>query len=332
MDSTGAVIIGRNEGERLKRCLESLTQLKPRVVYVDSGSTDGSVESARNWGADVVCLDNKVGFTAARARNAGWRRLSELWPCLTYVQFVDGDCEISDGWLAIAVNALNQSEALAVVCGRRRECHPERSMFNLLCDMEWNTPPGPARSCGGDAMMRLTAIRQTGGYRDSLIAGEEPELCVRLRQLGWTIERIRADMCWHDAAMTQLWQWIRRTQRSGYAYAEGAALHGAPPERHFVRQSWSIWFWAFLWPLMIATTCLPTRGLSLIGLAAYPALALRTAWNRRRAVGDPVRHCLIYGLACVAAKWPQLSGQMIYWTNRWRGRRGRIIEYRQAKA
>ena len=66
------------------------------IVYVDSGSNDGSVQRARHLGADVIELDMRVPFTAARARNVGFRRLREISPDIEYVQFVDGDCELID--------------------------------------------------------------------------------------------------------------------------------------------------------------------------------------------------------------------------------------------
>jgi hypothetical protein len=40
----GIVVIGRNEGDRLTRCLQSLQMENLPVIYVDSGSTDGSQE------------------------------------------------------------------------------------------------------------------------------------------------------------------------------------------------------------------------------------------------------------------------------------------------
>ena len=39
----GAVVIGRNEGARLERCLDSLQGTVACIVYADSGSEDGSV-------------------------------------------------------------------------------------------------------------------------------------------------------------------------------------------------------------------------------------------------------------------------------------------------
>ena len=109
---------------------------------------------------------------------------------------------------------------------RVRERHPDASPYNKLCDIEWNTPVGDAKSCGGDAMMRVSAFRQVGGFDAGVIAGEEPELCVRLRANGWTLERINAEMTLHDAAMTRFSQFWKRAKRAGHAYAEGAAVHG----------------------------------------------------------------------------------------------------------
>src|SRR5690606_31639077 len=95
----GVVIIGRNEGERLVRCFRSLQPDTNRLVYVDSGSSDSSQSTAQAMGVELVALDTSIPFTAARARNAGFMRLISLYPDVDYVQFVDGDCEISTNWI-----------------------------------------------------------------------------------------------------------------------------------------------------------------------------------------------------------------------------------------
>src|SRR5580698_8655221 len=143
----GAVVIGRNEGERLRVCLQSVLRSTSRAVYVDSGSRDGSEALARSLGVEVVQLDLSVPFTAARARNVGYQRLAEIAPELALVQFVDGDCEVVAGWTDTAVARLLQRPELAVVCGRRRERHPEASVYNRLCDLEWDTPVGDTAAC-----------------------------------------------------------------------------------------------------------------------------------------------------------------------------------------
>jgi GT2 family glycosyltransferase len=323
----GAVVIGRNEGERLRMCLQSVLRSAARVVYVDSGSTDGSTALAQSLGVEVLPLDLSIPFTAARARNAGYRRLLEIAPELTLVQFVDGDCEVVAGWTEVAVARLDERPELAVVCGRRRERHPEASIYNQLCDMEWNTPLGEATACGGDALMRLSALEAVGGFNPELIAGEEPELCVRLRARGYRIERLDAEMTLHDAAMTRFSQWWRRNVRAGHAYAEGAALHGRPPERHNVRAVRSVLFWAGLVPATALAAAIPTGGASLILLAGYPVLAARIYRGARRG-GWPGRAAALAGAFIVLGKFPELRGILKYHWSRALGRRSALLEYK----
>src|SRR3954471_4582955 len=140
-NAVGVVVIGRNEGERLKRCLRSLLdQGAGPIVYVDSGSIDDSVAFARSLGVVVVNLDTSIPFTMARGRNAGFDELQRRFPALRWVQFVDGDCEVRPDWIARARAAFVGRPELAAVCGRRRERHPEASLYNRLADMEWNAP------------------------------------------------------------------------------------------------------------------------------------------------------------------------------------------------
>lgn len=316
------VIIGRNEGLRFLACLKSLPDCLSPVIYVDSGSTDGSVAAAHAAGARVVTLDTDKPFTAARARNAG---LACLTPESTdYVQLLDGDCALRDGWLKQALAALQGNPHLAVVCGRRRERHPEASVYNRLCDHEWATAIGPAKACGGDALMRLNALQAVNGFREDLIAGEEPELCLRLRQAGWQIERLDAEMTWHDAAMTRFGQWWKRSRRSGHAFAEGAALHGAPPEGHWVRETRRALFWGAVLPIAILIMLLVVPSLGLLGLLIYPAQVLRLAL--RQGLGQ--RAAWEQAFFTVLGKFPEAQGVLGYYLSRKRGQRNQLIEYK----
>ena len=325
----GVVAIGRNEGDRLRACLASVAGAPGLVVYVDSGSTDGSAGAARDAGASVVDLDLSTPFTAARARNEGLARLVELDPSAGYVLFLDGDCEVVEGFPAAAIAALEAEPGLAVACGRRRERHPGASIYNRLCDMEWDTPAGEAKACGGDAMMRVAAVRGVGGFDAALIAGEEPELCVRLRASGWRVRRLPVEMTRHDAAMTRFGQWWRRNVRAGHAFAEGSALHGRPPERHWVREARSNWAWGLALPSAALLGAWPTSGLSLGLLGAYLLPGWRAARHRRRSGASPA-DARLFAVFCMLGKLPQAEGQLRYWARRLSGRRGRLIEYKHA--
>ena len=314
-DQIDAVVIGRNEGERLVACLRALRGQTRRVVYVDSGSTDGSVAQARALGAEVVALDMTRPFTAARARNAGLEVLAADPP--EFVQLLDGDCEMVPGWPAAALAAFAEHPRAVVVCGRRRERFPQASVWNALADREWDTPVGPARACGGDALMRYAAVRAVGGYRDDLIAGEEPELCLRLRQAGGEVWRIAAEMVLHDAALTRFGQWWRRTRRAGHAFAEGAALHGAGPERHWVAETRRALFWGAGLPVLILLAGLIHPAGWLLALV-YPAQVVRLA---RRGGGT-------WAVYSVLGKFAEAQGALGYWADRLRGRRRGLIEYK----
>lgn len=327
MARIGVVVIGRNEGERLRRCLMSLVPAGLPIVYVDSGSTDGSPDMARSMGVEVVALDLSIPFTAARARNSGFERLMQMEAALEFVQFVDGDCEVAAGWLESAEAALNAEPRCAVVCGRRRERHPEVSVYNRLCDIEWDTPVGPASACGGDALMRVEALRQVGGYDSSVIAAEDDEVCFRIRQAGWQIQRIDAEMTLHDAAMTRFRQWWKRAVRAGYAYSLGAFMHGSSPARHFCRERRRLLIWGFLIPFVLLAAAWPTEGWSLLGFLLYPLQVLRI-YRRTRQRRIPRGDSFAFAMSCVGSKVPEFLGFCKFRLDRLRGRRGVIIEHK----
>lgn len=326
----GVVAIGRNEGERLRRCLDSLVRDNRPVVYVDSGSTDGSVAYARSVGADVVELDMSVPFTAARARNAGFERLIEKHGEVELVQFVDGDCEMLDAWFAHAVETFEREDDVAVVCGRLRELYPDETVYNRLADMEWNTPTGEVEASGGIFVIRARAFREVGRFNESIIAGEEPELCARLRAGGWRILRLPHDMGYHDAAITRFSQWWRRTVRGGHAFIEGYLLHRDTPQAYWGKLVRSNWFWGLGFPLAVLAAAWPTGGWSLLLLLAYPLMMAKIARYRMRSMNDPLSHALTYGCFMMIGKPAGAWGQLKYLLNRVRGRQTRIIEYKTA--
>src|ERR1700737_4853160 len=173
MGDIGVVVIGRNEGDRLAHCLRSVVGLGVTVVYVDSGSSDQSVEMAQRLGVSVLELDRALPLGPARARNEGLQRLIELDPSVRFVQFVDGDCELCEGWIGAAAGQLRESATTAMATGRLRERFPEASIYNQICDIEWDGPVGEVPACGGIAMVRLRAFQDVGGFDPSVLAAED---------------------------------------------------------------------------------------------------------------------------------------------------------------
>ncbi|NOX83114.1 MAG: glycosyltransferase family 2 protein [Alphaproteobacteria bacterium] len=319
----GIVIIGRNEGARLIACLKSAAGDGRRIVYVDSGSTDGSVDAAGALGADVVALDMGRPFTAARARNAGAQRLgAQGAPEL--IQFVDGDCEIAPGWIETAAAFLSANLEVAIVCGQGREKFPERTIYNRIANREWAAPAGETLFCGGIAMARAQALNIVGGYRDSLIAGEEPELCVRLRVAGWKIHRLDAEMYAHDIAMTALGQWLKRARRAGHAFAEVSHLHRGKPEQIWARETLRAFFWTGLGVAGLLGGAILHPALFFI-LLAYPLQITRMALRDKPVTADSWAHA---SLIMMQKPW-EAAGALQYWIGRARNRSATLIEHRQ---
>jgi GT2 family glycosyltransferase len=320
----GVVAIGRNEGERLRGCLVSLDPARAPLVYVDSGSTDGSVALAEALGAEVVQLDLSIPFTAARARNEGFDRLMRVAPEIEFVQFVDGDCEVMPSWLNAAMSHLDAHPELVAVFGRRSERFPQGSIYNRLCDIDWRSTPGNVRSFGGDVLLRAAALRHVGGYNPAMIAGEEPELSIRLRRAGGSIWHLDQAMTLHDANMLRFAQWWKRGVRTGYAYAEGAAMNGAPPERHWVRETQRACVWGLLLPAIVLASLAAPAWLTLLLLLLYPLQWLRL-WRRSTLEPDVAG---AHAASQIVGKFAEAMGVLKYAFARLRGQGARLIEYK----
>ncbi|MBI1366207.1 MAG: glycosyltransferase [Alphaproteobacteria bacterium] len=319
----GFVAIGRNEGERLKRCLDSLPCDDHPVVYVDSGSSDGSVEAARASGAVVVELDPSKPFTAARARNEGFNRLLEIAPQTEFVMFIDGDCELAPGFAAAALAAFENAADIGVVSGRCRERNRDATIYNRLCDLEWAGPIGEIRATGGIFMIRRALFEQIGGFDPAIIAAEDDELCIRAREAGARIWRVGADMCFHDAGMTRFGQWWRRAVRAGHAYAQLGAVHGG----YFAPERWRAIGWGLVLPLAALAGVPLTGGWSLAALLLYPASFIRTRRNLVRQGATPDDAGLSAAFLTLS-KFPNLIGMADYWRKRLFRRHVGIVEYK----
>ena len=323
----GIVVIGRNEGHRLRTCLASLTGQHAPIIYVDSASTDGSIELARSLGVDTTCLDPALGLSAARARNLGFEQLTSRYPELELVQFVDGDCELLPTWLTHACELITEVPCRVIVAGRLLERHADASPYNRLCSLEWLRTPGEITFCGGIFLAKVTALKAVGGFRDDIIAGEEGELCLRLRLAGGVIIASSHAMAWHDSDLLLFSKWWHRAKRCGHAYAQGAHLHGSESDRHSVRECRRIIFWGGALPLLVLALLWPTSGLSTLLLLAYPLQFLRVAAGGKNR-GWSNSDARLYALFTLLDKFPGLQGLLLFHWRRSREIPLRIIEYK----
>ena len=323
MSAVDLILIGRNEGTRLERCLASAKGAR-RVVYVDSGSTDNSVAAAEAAGAEVVHLDPALPFTAARARHEGFLHLEATGGAAEIVQFIDGDCGIVPGWIEKGHAALAADETLGMVTGWRAEIAPEASVYNALAHVEWRRPPGEIMACGGDMMVRKSAYLAAGGFDATVIAAEDDELCCRFRKSGWRLRRLPVEMTRHDAAMTRFSQWWRRAERSGHGFAQVGWLH---PD-YFTRERKRVWVWGLVMPLVALSGLFTSLWITGLVLLAYLASWLRSAQGLVRNDGLSWSQALHHGVFLTLSKFPNLIGMLRFHLRRLRGRDMRIIEYK----
>lgn len=324
-----AVVIGRNEGERLEPSLRSVQNAGLALVYVDSGSTDGSPKMARELDIPVLELDPARPFSAARARNEGLDEALRAWPQIEYVMFLDGDCVLDPLFPAAAVRTFDQNRDCAIVTGHLSERHPEVSIYNRLCAIEWRSPAGRIENMnalGGIMAARVSAFRQVDGFNEEAIAGEEPDLGVRLGLAGYSIIKIDQAMATHDAHMLRFSQWWRRAVRSGHALAHRYAQHGGTQFRDGRRELRSVLFWGLALPLLILLSLWPTRGLSLLLLGGYGLLAWRV-YRHYSSIGLPRSDAALATQFIFYSKFAELVGVVRYCLNRMRGRFN-IIEYK----
>ena len=342
MNEIAFVTIGRNEGERFRRCIESVRRESRRIVYVDSGSTDGSPDFAKAQGVAVVALDTSRPFNMSRSRNAGFAQAMALWQNTEFIHFLDGDCELLPGWVDAARSYLLAHPEVVAVCGRRIEKFPDYSVFNRLCDIEWNTPIGETRSTGGDALFRVNAFRDAGGFNEELIAGEEPELCLRLRRKGGKIWRIDQDMTLHDANISKLSQWWKRHVRAGYAAADVSRrstklTNGKETLFSEKVRSSLLWIIGSIFLLDVAITVgilfspVCFFGTAALLLLAYGLQAARIALGVRHRARH-FRWAIEYGFFTMLAKLPQSLGILKCWIDKKRNRQAKVIEYKNPAA
>jgi glycosyltransferase involved in cell wall biosynthesis len=332
MPTLSVVVIGRNEGQRLARCLESIKQVRSvavtEVIYVDTDSTDGSPELALGYGATVAAIHPERP-TAAIGRNAGWRRAaSEL------ILFLDGDTVLHPDFPEAACDALLQNPSVAAVWGHRREIHPEASLYNRVLDLDWVYSPGLTEFCGGDVVMRRKALLETGGFDEGLIAGEEPELCRRMRSLGYSILHIDRPMTGHDLQITRWSQYWKRATRAGHAYAEVSERFRKSEDPAWERDRRHNIMRGSFWIISLVAALAAGFWYGPVPIALWVAmlllLSLHSAWKARWKGSDPWSLTL-YGFHSQLQQVPILAGQLQYGLSKRSGKKQRLIEYKESR-
>jgi hypothetical protein len=311
----GVVIIGRNEAAHLRGCIASVRAMHfpqdvVEMVYVDSDSADGSAELGEAEGIRVIRLTGSP-MTAARGRNAGWRALET-----PFILFLDGDVVVEPDFVARSLPHFEEPK-LVSVWGVLREIHPEASIYNRICDLDWIFPLGEAEFFGGIALVRRAGLMEVNGFNEELRAGEEPELSRRLRGRGWSILHTDVPMALHDLAMTRWNQYWTRLVRAGLAYAQVAEMYAGTADpmwtgvsRDNLRRGS---FWLVLPPVMFGCAlALGSAWPAVFVMSLGAVMVLRTAWKSQHRSRSWTT-LLLFGMHAHFQQVPILLGQWRYW-------------------
>lgn len=186
------IIIGKNEGWRLQKCLQSISYVVEQdaianyeIIYVDSQSTDNSIELAKQYGAKTFLITGECN--AAIARNIG---AQEAIGGILF--FIDGDMELFPGFLP---KVLNENGKLK---------YPFMSgIFNdIVHDLDWNylhtsrrhkLQEGDADSVetttGGLFLIEHSLWDKVGGMDTRFKRSQDYDLGLRLSQMGYPLHR-----------------------------------------------------------------------------------------------------------------------------------------------
>lgn len=242
------VVIGLNVQQFLSHSLQSVIDSnypkdKLNILYVDSSSSDNSVDIANNFKEVKTLFLGDTSPSSAKARNMGF-----VYGNAEYVQFLDADSCLKKNWLKLAVNTIQQKD-IGAVLGILQERYPQKNIFHKIAAMEWNiskglngfsNATGLTSSFGGNVLVRRSAVKNAGLYNTKLLAGEDPELSYRMRRVGWKIIKINTIMASHDIATDNWNQYLKRAMRSGWAYFSISRMYMKSKEKFYLREVFRI--------------------------------------------------------------------------------------------
>ena len=323
----GVVVIGRNEGDRLKRCLNSLKEKYPKVaaVYVDSLSGDNSLQTAKSMGYDSISIGNEVAPSAALGRNTGAQYLINKYPQLELIQFLDGDSEICENWLETSGNFLAVNQDIGIVSGVKSESDRNDSFFGQLNGVEWDSASGLTEAVPGDMMVRVSTFQLLGGFDNEIIAAEDDDLCLRAKKNGDLTYKLNAAMSIHYGGLTTIGQWLRRAIRTGYAYANLFHINNGG---YFQKSLLSAIFWGACFPFVFLTFLAAQNfWLAVFCIAIYSTMIVKIASQPRiRKLSMP--HAITYGFLTMISKTAEAIGAGKYLSNLLLSSERKIIEYK----
>lgn len=230
--TVGFVVPCKNEAATLRACLSALRRQAPlaRLVVMDNGSTDGSLEIAHQLADEVVDLP---GVSISHLRNEGAAQVGDV----DLLGFVDGDVVVGAGWLAAGLAALEHGADLV---GSRSSADPEATwVATRWAEVEQHRAHGSSSIWGQHLLVRRSVFVALDGFDESLRTGEDADLSARARAAGFEVRLVPAMGAAHHGFPSTLRGFVRR--ELWHTSTPGWLERMAPRSRALVQLS-GLWF------------------------------------------------------------------------------------------
>lgn len=223
------VVIARNEARNVGRCVRSaLAAVVPfpgtEIILVDSASTDGTIDIARQFPISIIQLQPHWPLTPGAGRYLGTRATSG-----EYVLFLDGDTELYSGWLPEALDFLRRHPEAGGVGGTGDEFYINEhgQLTGEVLHRYQVQQVTEVKTLGGDGLYRRLALDKVGTFHPYLALYEEAELALRLRRAGYTLWRLPLPMAKHFSLPRGTFREAVRRFRVGFYPRAGWTLRVA---------------------------------------------------------------------------------------------------------
>lgn len=178
------IVIGKNEAKNLNKCFSSIkfaikenSLENTEIIYVDSNSSDNSIEIAKRYKVEKIILLTSI-MNAAIARNIG-----ASYALGKILVFLDGDMEINRFFLGKAIN--NGILVHPLIGGRVLDRLIDEDGQICSDEIHHNKEKSYFKPITGGAFIINTNLwRAIEGMDNRFSCGEDPELGLRLAQKG----------------------------------------------------------------------------------------------------------------------------------------------------
>jgi GT2 family glycosyltransferase len=199
----GVVVPCKDEARTIETCLTALRAQNPapsRIVVVDNGSTDGSIEIAERFADEVLVVP---GITISEMRNRGARALGDV----DVIAFVDADCEVNPHWTEAALAALETAD----LAGWRSDAAPDAPwVAGRWAAVEARQQHGQSYVWSQHLAIRADVFDKLDGFDETLPTGEDVDLSQRVLATGGRIEFVPGMSAIHHGFPGTLSGFLRR--------------------------------------------------------------------------------------------------------------------------